>query len=246
MKKILFLLIPLSLSAQLAAGEWDYQAELYLQAVNIKGDTSIGPVVSDIDLDSGDILSNLDLGGMLHFEALNNTNNLGFLIDYAFMDLDFNTTAGAGHVKANADVRQAVLEALIFKRTPLNEGSIDYFGGMRWWDNNIDVSLKGPIQTNPSAKKEVDWVDFVLGARWINPINEQWNFIAKGDVGAGGADFTSSIAFGAHYRMADSFTLDLQYKASWVDYDEGSKNRSDYFAYDTVTHGPLVGVIYHF
>jgi hypothetical protein len=41
-------------------------------------------------------------------------------------------------------------------------------------------------------------------------------------------------------------TLDLKYKATWVDYDEGQQGQVDYFAYDTVTHGVVIGLMFKF
>ena len=37
-----------------------------------------------------------------------------------------------------------------------------------------------------SRSVEEDWVDLVIGARWINPISEKWSFLLKGDIGGGG------------------------------------------------------------
>ena len=38
----------------------------------------------------------------------------------------------------------------------------------------------------------------------------------------------------------------MQYKALWVDYENGTPGSPDFFQYDTVTHGPLLGIIYKF
>ena len=36
----------------------------------------------------------------------------------------------------------------------------------------------------------------------------------------------------------------MQYKATVVDYEGGTKGEPGYLAYDTVTHGPMLGLIY--
>lgn len=47
--------------------------------------------------------------------------------------------------------------------------------------------------------------------------------------------------------MSENWILDLKYKAVWVDYENDKpKGQPGYFAYDTVTHGPLIGFIYIF
>ena len=71
----------------------------------------------------------------------------------------------------------------------------------------------------------------------------------RGDIGGFGleSDFTSSLAAGELFKMSDNWMLDLQYKATWVDYEnDKTPGQPGYFAYDTVTHGPLIGFIYKF
>ena len=99
-----------------------------------------------------------------------------------------------------------------------------------------------------STKVKADWVDVVIGARWTNPLNDRWDFIYRGDIGGFGleSDFTSSLAAGFHYQMTQSIDLDLQYKATWVDFESGVPGQPGYFSYDTVTHGPIIGVIFNF
>lgn len=61
-----------------------------------------------------------------------------------------------------------------------------------------------------------------------------------------GVDSTWAAVISARYHFKDSFFLDLQYKATWVDYSNDDKGTPDYFTYDTVTHDPLLGVTYKF
>jgi hypothetical protein len=60
------------------------------------------------------------------------------------------------------------------------------------------------------------------------------------------ADFTASISGGFRYKLTEALLLDMLYKATWVDYESGTKGEPGYFSYDTVTHGPLLGLIYKF
>jgi hypothetical protein len=46
--------------------------------------------------------------------------------------------------------------------------------------------------------------------------------------------------------MSRSVDLDLQYKATWVDYKNGSRGSPGFFQYDTVTHGPVIGFVFKF
>lgn len=40
--------------------------------------------------------------------------------------------------------------------------------------------------------------------------------------------------------------IDVTYKGTWVDYEEGTQGTSDYFAYDTLTHGLILGLNFKF
>lgn len=233
---------------QSMADGWTYQIEPYVLASSIDGDASIGRVTGvEVDVDMSDILEVLDLAAMAHFEA-HHASGWGVALDYGFMDLGADISGPRGGV-IDAGVRQGVLEALVVKRVAAGEGHIDYLAGVRWWDNDLDA-IVDPVLLPGMARASVeeDWVDLVIGARWMNPINERWMFNLRGDLGGGGleANFTSTIAAGFHYQMTDSMDLDLQYKATWVDYENGTRGQPGYFGYDTVTHGPIIGVIFNF
>lgn len=223
---------------------WTFDIEPYLMATNISGDASIGRVSGiNVDVDFGDILETLQLAGMLHFEARHGSG-WGIWLDYGFMDLEQDTTGPAGGI-ASANLRQGVMEAFGLYRHELSRGSLDLYSGVRWWDNDIDAKidpaiLPGSIQIN----KDVNWVDLVVGARWTYQFSENWFMRLRGDIGGFGleADFTATTWASVSYMINDLIDLNLAFKATWVDYEEGTQGTPIYFAYDTVTYGPILGV----
>ena len=76
------------------------------------------------------------------------------------------------------------------------------------------------------------------------PLSEKWEFVLRGDLGGFGvsSDFTAVAAGGVLYSFNETISLDVQYKALWVDYENGSRSAPGYFAYDTVIHGPIIGL----
>jgi hypothetical protein len=97
--------------------------------------------------------------------------------------------------------------------------------GVRWWDNDIDVAVDlAVLPGTPTFDIEEHWVDLVLGVRWSAPVNDNWTLNLRGDIGGFGVelDFTSAVSAGFHYKMTDSMDLDLQYKATWVDFETGA------------------------
>lgn len=238
-----------SYSADVSADEWSYQLEPYLMVTSIKGDATIGRTnQADVDVDFDTILDNLDAAAMVHFEA-HHESGWGAVFDYGFMDLGGNKTSSNGN-STDVSVRQGVLELQALYRNKLSDGFLDYFAGVRWWDNDIDVTLDFTIRPENNFNKEIesDWVDPVVGVRWIKNIDDKWTFLAQADIGGFGlaSDFTSSVQSGVMYKISDLMTLDLKYKATWVDFEEGTKGQQGYFGYDTVTHGTVIGLTFNF
>jgi hypothetical protein len=229
-----------------AGKKWSYEIEPYLIGVNIDGDAGIGRVTgADVNVDTSDILDALDLAGMVHFEA-HRENGWGFALDYAFMDLSDDLTGPRGGV-LDAEVFEGVFEAFAVKRAGSGDRQLDYIGGLRWWDIDVDAEFDPVILPGTASRSvEEDWVDAFIGVRWRNPISEKWLLSLRGDVGAGSADFTWQLITGFRYRIGKSKALDLGYRALGVDYETGTPGEPGYFMYDTITHGPIIGFLFRF
>ena len=227
---------------------WSFELEPYLMATSIEGTASVGRVTGvDVDVEFSDILETLNLAAMLHFEA-HHKSGWGIWLDYGFMDLGQDTSGPVGGV-ASTDLRQGVLEAFALYRQELTRGKIDFIAGIKWWDNDIDATIDPAfIPGSRSIKVRADWIDAVIGARWTHYISENWHFRLRGDIGGLGlsSDFTGTASAGIIYVINDLMDIDLTYKATWVDYEEGTRGTPDYFEYDTVTHGPIVGLNFKF
>jgi len=242
------LMMLLLLTANAYAQDWTYQVEPYVLASSIEGDTSISRATGlAVDVDFSDILEVLDIGAMGHFEA-HHSSGWGTILDYGFMDLSDDIAGPRGGV-VQAKVRQGVLEALVARRREIGNGYIDYLAGVRWWDNDIDVTIDAAVLPGTLiANIEEDWADLIVGVRWATQLNDKWTFKLRGDIGGLGleADFTTSISAGLRYQLTEKIDLDLQYKSLWIDFEDGSRGQPGYFAFDTVTHGPVVGFIFNF
>jgi hypothetical protein len=99
-----------------------------------------------------------------------------------------------------------------------------------------------------TISSEEEWVDAVIGASIGIPVSDNFTLLVRGDIGGFGlsSDFTAVLLGGFRYRFTEMISVELQYKALWVDYEDGTKGTPGYFGYDTVTHGPLPGVIFEF
>ena len=225
---------------------WSFEFEPYLMLTNIDGDSTFvsDRLTSTLNVDFGTILDNLDMAFMGHFEA-HHQSGWGMWIDYGFMDLS-NDVATVGAIDS-LEVRQGVLEVMGLYRQTLSSGYIEYLAGIRWWDNNYDVYSSNGTH---AVDRDIDWVDGLVGLRYTHILNENWKLRVHGDIGAGGSDITYATTAGVIYTINDLLDVDVKYKATWVDYTEGTPvdvvsgppYDRDYFVYDTVTHGLVVGL----
>ncbi|MGR5061294.1 hypothetical protein [Photobacterium sp. DNB22_13_2] len=220
---------------------WQHSFELYAMGLNIRGDSTIKNFSTDVDIDPGFIMDHIDIGAMLRLEGIYN-NQWGYYIDYSFMELSGYSDAvldkDLNLLRGNLDIRQGVLEAKGFKRYLYDFGSIDYLFGIRWWDNDIDAKLytDGPkVDINKSLDE--DWVDYLVGVRWMKQLTPFWHFHASIDAGlSSDTDFTSALLTGVRYQINHWSNIHFAYKSTWVDYDNG-----DTFKYNTATQGFLIG-----
>jgi len=242
-------LLPALLSLTSAkAGEWQVMLEPYMMATSIEGDASFGTITdNEIDLDFSDLRENLHAAAMLRFEAFH-TSGWGVIADYGFMTQKQNFT-GAKEGKIKAKITQGVFQFEGAYRVAYGSSNLDYSVGFRKWNNRLAVTLAPQgIETELTRQRQQTWVDLFVGTRWTAKINDSWSYMLRGDIGGFGlqADFTASLAAGMKYHINQNMVIDAQYKGTWVDYSTGTAGEKGSFAYDTVTHGPILGFIYNF
>ena len=244
MRRILITALCAFTTAPAMADDWTFSIEPYVLAASIAGDASIGRVTgAEVDVDFSTILEKLDMAAMIHFEA-HSGNGWGFAFDYGFMDLSDDIFGERGGI-VDVRVRQGTFEGLLIRQSSNEAIGLEYFAGFRWWDNDIDIAIDPAILPGTNQRKvDASWIDLIVGARWTRDLSERWQMQLRGDVGGFGieSDFTSSLSASFLYQFSQRFSLDLQYRALWVDYAEGKSGQPGYFAYDTVTHGPIVGL----
>ncbi len=247
--KVLAMCTLSSVATSSNAKQWSFELEPYLMATSIDGDGSVGRINSvPVDVDFDTILNNLDSAAMLHFEAMHQSG-WGVALDYGYMNLG-NTKHTDHGSSASASVRQGVFEGVGIYRTKVANGSFDYFAGFRWWDNDLGVDINVNALPGDGFNHDVksDWIDPVVGMRWLQNIDDDWSFFAQADIGGMGigSDFTASVQTGVQYEISELMTLDMKYRATWVDYEEGQEGQVDYYQYDSVTHGLIAGLIFKF
>ncbi len=230
-----------------AADEWNFVVAPYLLVPSITGDASMGRIEgADVDVSGSDILNSLELGAMLQLEA-RHESGYGAMVNYAFMDLGQDFSGPLGYTDVDTDIFQGILEGFGTYRVEYQGGTVDLYGGVRWWDIGIELEANTPFGSRSYSRDE-GWVDPVIGARWLPQIAEQFRLLIQGDVGGFGAasDFTWCAQAGVLWDATQSTSVALLYKALGVDYSAGASGTRSFFEYDTITQGPLLGVVFRF
>lgn len=223
-----------------ADDDWKFDfTPFYLWAINVTGDQQIGPVSGTVDVDFSDIYDNLDTAFILHFDAVHKSN-WGFLVDINFLDLEEKQTIPAG-VTRKIDLDLSLAEVSGFHRFRNGDHSYDLIMGGRYVSLDNEVSIVGGQRI---ASGDQDWVDPLVGGRWIWQIADDWALIVRGDIGGlqVGSDFAWHGLGVLYWQPFEYVSFIAGYRGLGMDYEDGNRNSRDYFHYDATVHGPVFGV----
>lgn len=216
-------------------GDWEFNlAPLYLWAVSMDGDMTVMGTTAPLEAEFKDIASSLEGLFTVHFEGMHK-NGWGFLTDVSYLNIgDQQTTPGP---TLDVDFTSVMAELAGVYRFNLGDNAFDLFAGIRYYSLEVEIDVVG---VPPRIDKSQDWVDAMLGARYICNFTDKWNFLARGDIGFVGSDFAWNIAGLFEYQPWKHVSLLAGYRYMGIDYEDGSG--PDLFKYDVTMHGPLLGL----
>lgn len=224
-------------AAPAQAEGWAFSFQPYFMAPYMDGSVGIGPVEARVSQSPSDIFSNLNWGLMGIFEA--NNGRFGVMVDLTYMDLDASRDGFIDRVGGHQGAYQANVLLRIQEHA-------EAYAGVRVNDLGLRISGTGPLGQPRSASRNQQWADPVVGMRVILPLSRAVDFTMVGDIGGFGigSDLTFQVWPTFGFRITDSISAKLGYRAIYSDYETGSGARS--FSYDVLTHGPTLGVQFRF
>lgn len=236
-----------TLSKASSGTAWHFRVEPYMMFPNMVGSTGIGalPLV-EVDAASADILSRLQMGGMLFLEASN--GNWSINSDFLYMNLEQDLAPDNLIAAGKINARQLGWELAGLKR--VNSWLEFGVGGLLnaiEMEVNIDRKVAGGGTVKESGKKSKTWVDPMLIARFSTPGGvKKFAGQFRGEVGGFGigSDFAWQVQAVAGYRFSKLFDMTAGYRAIGLDYNAGNGNQA--FIYDMVTHGPVIRFAFNF
>ena len=231
-------------AAEAQSNDWEFVIAPFGLAASLTGDIGAGPIEgASVDLSFGDILENLKAVAMVHGEVWK--GNWGVMGDLLWMRLGDDTTLrGPASRVLDMEVDLFSIEGFLGHRFLGPNRQVDVFGGVRVWDVGIDLDL---VDTERARTLGDGWVDPVIGARILQDVAEDWFVTGRGDIGGFGIGSTFSWNFqgGVGWEPASWFSLLLQYKGLGADF-ENDETGEDYFSYDAIAHGPILGFVFRF
>jgi len=224
---------------------WHFLVAPYGWMAWMQGNMTVKGNKSDIYTTPKDILNSLDVALEVHLEA--RKGNITYMLDPTYLKLSDKISNGIGSVEVT--MKETLVDFGVYYRfmSLLTQGTNNYltgetFVGGRYW--NMDVDNK--INTSITISQQKNWLDPVIGARFIYHINDKWRFSLHGDIG--GFDliskFTWELKLMGMYQFNRYIGIAAGFRAIGDDYKDGKG--ANEFRFDNVMYGPVAGITFTF
>lgn len=220
---------------------WQFEiAPLYLWAISIDGDIGVRGRTTSASVGFDDIYDNLEGVFTARIRALYN-EQIQIFFDYNYLDL--GTEQSTGPVTLGVGFESQFINVGAGYR--LTEGPHILFlnAGARYVELDAEISL---VQQGISLSGDESWVDPIIGMDYSYAINDQWGLRMLGDIGGFGvsSDFTWQAGLMFQYQPWKHVAIIAGYRAIGTDYE--SDNEYGKVTFDTIIHGPVLGLDFRF
>jgi hypothetical protein len=217
--------------------------DLGLWATSTSGTVGALGFEADADADFTELVENLAFGAMGGVSLEKENWLVMFNGYYVRLEEDVSITgplggAFGGDIDATLGIADFALGYTVLRHT-FDDGrrlALTPGVGVRYTSVSLDLN---PDQAS-SFGNEKDWWDPYVGAQLVVGLNRQLDLRATGTIGgfgiSGCSDLTWSAAAFLDWHFADSFTLNVGYRALSWDYEDGG------FEWDLALHGPWLGL----
>ena len=231
-------------STQTNDDQWSFRVAPYVWATALNGDTGVDGHTAHVNATIGEVLDHVDGGLMLTAEA--RYGRWGLITDFIYADLADRKFFDAGLIESvKLHVNQYIwTQAAAYRAYEDNATWIDFLAGFRMvsMDQTLSVTARDPFAPSGDISDSVSldrtWVDPIVGIRSAVAIADGWAIRTEGDIG--GFDANSKLTWQAMaalgYDATESTRVLVGYRGLGYDH-----NREG-FTYDTVMHGPIVGL----
>jgi hypothetical protein len=231
-------------------GQWHFTLAPYMWFTGIKGDVSVkGLPAVPVDASFSDIWKDFDFGLAGRFQA--RKDRFGFALDFTYNNLGVPVAASApvlGPLGLEADVRQLFLEGLAFYRVASGgrvdkPALLDVLVGARYTGTSSQLKATGSAGNQYAGdKRDVQWVDALVGLRFRAPLGSRVALLGRGDVAGFGSKLTWNLEGDLALLVSEHWTLGAGWRHMDIDYDKGSG--TDRKLFDLAYDGPRAWFAY--
>jgi len=224
-----------------------YTIAPYLWGINLNGTTQIANRSVRVRETFSDIMRDFKGGGMLWLGA--DKGKMGFFANglYAYLNrrVVFNGVTLKPEVKLGMLTLGASYET--YNKTFKNCTTlvIQPYVGARYTANRVAIKV---VNTNIQPAKTENWIDPIIGARFIYTMNKNWLGVAAADIGGINFDSQNSYNLNAYLGYVPSgakcITLYGGYKMLYQNYSTGSGLST--YIWKMRMFGPVLGFSFKF
>ena len=210
---------------------WNASVDLNFSDENSGGDIPISPDYNFFTLE------NLD--SYLSLKAEANHGRYGLLVDSLKARYEDETTDSPVYFSTATELGFIELSA----RYQLVESDrLDLIAGARQAFLDIDTTLRILQRPGRVETRSYDWVDPILGLRYLHSFNPKWTARIRGDFGIfdTGSDKTQQLSTDILYQMNTRISFLIGYRYLYIKFTE------DDLLYDTTLYGLQLGLGIHF
>jgi hypothetical protein len=237
----LMLLPGLVLASNVHADEWEVDVAPYLWAAGMSGKAATlpGAPPAELDVEFDDLFDDLEIGLMGSISARKDRAGMNVELVYLSLDTDEADSPGPFYSGVQYEAEIMVLTVLGTYRYDLGESQVELLAGARYWDADNELDLEPGLAAGTSLDQAEDWLDWMVGARSVIPLSDNWGFRLSGLVAiAGDSDRQLDVLAGFQYALSKTSELVISYRYLEVDYDTSD------FLYDVEIEGPLIGAVF--
>jgi hypothetical protein len=176
-------------SAGAASSDMDWIGIVYLWAADIGVDARN----TSVDISFSDVVNKLEMAFQGHVEAQG--EDFGGFVDVVYMAVGDNSEQPLVQLNADFDLTAMDL-AMTWSPAAEKFSGLEAYAGLRYVDTQFRV-IVDPIPPGPPNSViglDSSYYDFLLGGRYMAPIDENWRLVFAADVSAGDTEGTFSVA----------------------------------------------------
>lgn len=239
-----------------AQTEWQVAPYLWMSDVSLDltlNDRELGGTVP-----FSDIVDKLDGAFMIRAEGRGSGSGVGGFFDMITITLRDGSVTPVGpggpvlgDLVTSSKLSMGLFDAgltLRFGDLEADRFVLDILGGIRYVDveQDIAITLPGPLETMISRQIDATEVDLLIGARGVGKLSDRWHYRLRGDYSNFGTDGTLNLlaAIGYSFGQTGLFSLDVGYRHLMMELSNNLDTGSS--SSDIELSGPIVGFVFSF